>query len=312
MRQMCLVLTWLFQIQCAEEAALHTIMAEYDKLEEIKTIIPAKKYRDNVILFPDVTWDNDKIGIVSTLINTVSNAIITNDWSKKDDNLRDDIPKKIINMVTSCKKEEEPNKKNIVNFYTIDNTTEGDLKAATEQLDNAVKQSSVRDDLMDCFMFEELRRATIKIGKDCNLTADEKQKMLMDHFLKLPYFMSFTMKNRLTSGTVYVYVVFAIGSKSMKSEIIKITKELEEEQIIHDLEEYKAKTSKKKTETQTTKTVPKKATEKSPKKQTEKSKVIKIALIVVGIIVGIVIIATISLILVRRMRKRSIERSDKP
>ncbi|ORD94849.1 hypothetical protein ECANGB1_2075 [Enterospora canceri] len=243
------ILIWLlhlFKIQYFEEQEYKLIKAEYDKLKDVETTSTTKKYHDRIILFPDVTWDNSIVEIAFKRINSIDKTIKTVIIPNKNVALRDEIKESIIKLVTTCAKKTKSSKKHIVNFFNTDNTTTKEFKAVIEQLKALGKKREENGDVMACLMCEEVEKVVIKMGKDSRLTASEKQERLKKHCVQLPYSIQIpTLKIKNTS-CAYMYVVFRIGERAMKTKIIKVTRKKGEKQVIQNLEEYELETINKK------------------------------------------------------------------
>ncbi|ORD93393.1 hypothetical protein ECANGB1_2375 [Enterospora canceri] len=309
---MLAVWSWMIQllsIKCDKDANYRRLKSEYDKLKTDNTMSPSKKYRDKVVIFPDVKWNDSIDKIEVTEINSTSNTINTVDVLTSNATLINTIKDRVIKLLTTSASQKKLSKDDIEKFFTTDSCTVEEFEAAITQLKALIEKQG---DAITRLMYEEVKKAMTKMGKDCKLIAKEKRKILKKHFLQLPYFRPINIDNK-SEVTTYMYVTFTLGSKTMKSEIITITRNDKKIQTMHDLEEYekkiikKKKTPKKKTSKKETskKETPKK--EISKKKETSKKSKILVAIILV--VVGIVILSIGTLILVKK-RKTTEETLD--
>ncbi|ORD94851.1 hypothetical protein ECANGB1_2076 [Enterospora canceri] len=236
-------------IQCGEDADYSIVKAEYDSLTDYKTLRPSKKYLENLLIFPDVTWDNDEAKIETIYINNGDGSIQSKEIAFDDDyTMRDKIHSIIVDLVTNCNPNEKESKKNILKFYMSGKVTEDELRATIEELKEQAEISKAEGYFLDHLLYEETIKVTTKMVSDCKLKGEERLEKLKKHVQKLPCALTFTCRNNVNVTTAYVYFVFAIGDKRMKSEIIKVKRIDSEKQIIQDLEEYAVKIPKEITE----------------------------------------------------------------
>ncbi|ORD93279.1 hypothetical protein ECANGB1_358 [Enterospora canceri] len=226
-------------IQCGEDEKYKQIKTEYDKLKDAKTMGPTKKYLEKLLIFPDVTRGSGKVKIETMHIDNYCDCTHSEQLTFDDAyTMRDEIHSIIVNLVTKCNPGEKGLKKNIINFYKNDKVTEDDLKATIKELKEQAEISKAGEYFLDYLLYEETIKITTKIGSDCKLKAEERLEKLKKHVQKLPYASHFTCGEGMDVTTAYTYFVFTIGNEQMKSEIIKVTRKKNEEQIIQDLEEY--------------------------------------------------------------------------
>ncbi|ORD93696.1 hypothetical protein ECANGB1_1740 [Enterospora canceri] len=300
----------LLSIKCDKDANYRRLKSEYDKLKIANTMSPSKKYHDKLVIFPDVKRNANIDKVELTEINSTSNTINTVDVLTSNATLINTIKDRVIMLLTTSANQKKLSKDDIEKFFTTDSCTVEEFEAAIKQLKALIEKQG---DAIKRLMYEEVKKAMTKMGKDCKLIAKEKRESLKKHFLQLPYFKPINIDNK-SEVTTYMYVTFTTGNKLMKSEIITITRNNKKIQTMHDLEEYekkiikKKKTPKKKTSKK--KETPKKETPKkeiSKKKETSKKSKILVAIILV--VVGIVILSIGTLILVKK-RKTTEETLD--
>ncbi|ORD93492.1 hypothetical protein ECANGB1_2150 [Enterospora canceri] len=300
-----IVVIWLWMIHllsinCGKDANYQKLKTEYDKLQTTNTMSPSKKYRDNTIIFPDVKWDDDIDKIELVEIKSTGNDISTTDLLGLNDALRNTIRGKITEFLTPDTNPNNLNKDDIVHFFATDSTTAMKFEAAITQLEALIeKQGNAKTRLMH----EEIEKAMTKMGNDCKLSAKEKRESLDKHFMQLPYYLSINI-DIISNFTTYMYVVFTAGNKTMKSEIITLTRDNNKIQTIHNLEEYEVKITKK----ATTKVKPQKKKEASKKKETTKkkgaSKKGKMVLTIIWAVAGIMLLSIGITILMRKRKTR--------
>ncbi|ORD93494.1 hypothetical protein ECANGB1_2147 [Enterospora canceri] len=225
-------------IRCNEDEAYTSIKAEYDKEKDAKIIGLTKKYHDKMLLYPDVTWDNDMVDIITVCTNSNNSSITRKDISITDETLRKRMNCLILNLLTTYMEGEEQYKNSIGKFFTSDNVTEDDFKAAIKQLKEQAERSEAEGFILNRLLYEEAIKVTVKMGNKCKLTSDQKLEKVKEHFQKLPFTTVLTNEEDKTDIIAYTYIVFTIGNKRMKSEIVKATIKRNKEQIIHNLEEY--------------------------------------------------------------------------
>ncbi|ORD93344.1 hypothetical protein ECANGB1_120 [Enterospora canceri] len=273
---MLVVWSWMFyllRIQCTEDKAYKLIKAEYDNLEDFKTMNQTKIYRDKVILFPDVTRGSD---IVETNVICVDSntGIVSTMKFTHDDTLIYKAQANILSFVTNPNPDEGYFRECVINFYTNDDTTEEECEEAIKQLKAVAKQKEDEGDISSYFVYEEIVKATIEIGKDGILTADEKQKRLIEYLLQLPTLIPISfLGSDDVNNTGYFFMAFTLKREKMKSEIIKVTRKQGENPIIEILDEYGAAT-----------------------KKNGISKKVKAWIVVIAVIVGVAIISTMVII----------------
>ncbi|ORD93454.1 hypothetical protein ECANGB1_2205 [Enterospora canceri] len=226
-------------IQCGEDEKYKQFKTEYDKLKDAKTMRPTKKYLENLLIFPDVMWDNGKAKVVIACIDNGYDCTRSEQYTLDDAyTMRDKIHSAFGNLMVECNPGEKGLKNNIMEFYVNDKVTEDDLKATIKELKKQAVISKAEGYSLDHLLYEEAIKITTKIGSDCKLKGEERLEKLKKHVQKLPYASHFTCGEGMDVTTAYTYFVFTIGNEQMKSEIIKVTRKKNEEQIIQDLEEY--------------------------------------------------------------------------
>ncbi|ORD93495.1 hypothetical protein ECANGB1_2148 [Enterospora canceri] len=324
---MLVVWSWLFYllgIKCDEDKEYKRIKAKYDRLKNAKTMKPPKKYLENLLLFPDVTWGNGKTKVKMVCIENGDSCTRSEYFILYDANTsRDEIHHSIVDLVTNCNPNEKESKNNMMDSYMNDKVTEDDLRATIKELKKKAEISKAEGYFLKHLLCEEIIKEITKMGSDCKLKGEEKLEKLKKHVLQMPCALKFECGKGVNVATAYEYFVFTIGDKRMKSEIIKVKRINSEEQTIQDLEEYvteRAKettgvmkeelksgsTQKEETNVEESKqdSTEQDTAKKDPTKQVtvkkEEPKKTKIILIVVSVIVGIMIILTVVVILLRK------------
>ncbi|ORD94620.1 hypothetical protein ECANGB1_396 [Enterospora canceri] len=245
---MLVIWSWMIHllgVKCDEDANYQKLKTEYDKLKTATTMSPSKKYYDKLVIFPDVKRNANIDKVELTEINSTSNTINTINVLGRDTTAIDLIKNMAIGFLTTSMYQNQSDNDDIMNFFTADSCTVEKVEAAITQLNARIKEIEEKD-IITRFMHEAAAKIIIKLGKDYKLTANEKKKELENHFRQLPYLKRFHDGIGNGDATTYMYMTFTIGSKTMKSEIIRITKKERKIQTIHDLEEYEIKITPKK------------------------------------------------------------------